>query len=150
MSLPDILDVLLGLLPIPVGEGRDPGGQLVAENTDGPPVEGLRLSPELKQFRGHVVRGTALGLPLLGPQQHAPPLVGNLDGQLIVLHHYVFWLEVSVQDVLGVDLVEAYYDLLHDVGCLLLGQPASRLPAHVVEQTPMRTLLGQHLHPVFV
>lgn len=150
MRVVNTFDVFFGLLSVSGWEGRNAGSQLLTQNANGPPIQRIGLGPELKEFGTHVVGGSAFSLPFLRSKQNPPALVCDLNGDVVVVDHDILRFEVSVQYVFGVDLVEGYYDLLHDVGRLLLTESAEGLSPHLVKQTTVRTLFRQHLHFVFV
>ncbi len=93
-------DVLVDHKRIIVGKGVYSGDHFVDEDAQSPPVDGLAVSLVMEDFGGQILGSSTEGeSPVLDDLGESK--ISKLE-VAIGSNQYVFWLEVSVNDVFGV------------------------------------------------
>lgn len=98
-----VFDVLIELVPVFIVKWWQTHEHLINNRTEGPPVRGLTMALSLKNFRTQILSGTAqtcrvfctLNI-LLAQAEVSEAYVA------IAANKYIFWLQISVENVFRV------------------------------------------------
>ena len=92
-----------------VVEGVDSSDHFVKQNTESPPVDGLSVTLVQQNLRGEVLWGSAQGVGSSFDdlrESEIDQLEVSVGGD-----HQVFWFEISVDNVFGVEVLEHHSNL---------------------------------------
>jgi len=118
------------------------GQELECQDSNGPDVHIVIVNLTSDHFRRKVVKRPASGLALHGDSVRRPAKVSNFKLTITPLKQ-IFWFEIAVNDVLGMEIVKCVAELADVPGRKLEAEPVLRRGQFLVEFSTLRILKDQ-------